>query len=61
MAIAPVLKTGVRKDMGVRVPRSPPLPPSTPSRSQFSPLPFLCSIASPKKTITIIDFIFAKR
>ncbi len=25
MAIAPVLKTGVRKGMGVRIPRSPPL------------------------------------
>ncbi len=26
MAIAPVLKTGVRKGMGVRIPRSPSLP-----------------------------------
>ena len=26
MAIAPVLKTGARKGMGVRIPRSPPFP-----------------------------------
>jgi hypothetical protein len=25
MAIAPVLKTGVRKDLGVRIPHSPPI------------------------------------